>query len=38
LTSKITLRLHAGQMSHSRFRAYPNPNDPPPMLRTVIVV
>jgi len=37
-TSKITLRLHVGQISHSRFLAYPSPNEPPPMLRTVIVV
>jgi hypothetical protein len=35
-SSKFTLRRLAGQISQSRLRAYPRPNDPPPMLRDVI--
>jgi hypothetical protein len=31
----MTLRLHVGQMSHWRNRAYPSPNDPPPIERLV---
>jgi hypothetical protein len=35
-TSKTALRRHRGQINHSRCRAYPSPNDPPPIDRCVI--
>ena len=32
----MALRRHLGQISQSRRRAYPSPNDPPPIGRCVI--
>jgi hypothetical protein len=34
--SKMRLRRQVGQMSHSRWREYPRPKEPPPMDRFVI--